>query len=171
MSILFEVIDMRSFSNLWYWIALAVLWSTASHWVMGVPFDSINRARLNGGQDGEDVVDLARVHVMRLLRLSDVSGAWLAGFGAFGLVTLLLLGFVYRVEFAQAVSFIAIPMGAVFVLSIRRARQIYDENPDLDRLCDLLLRHRLWIRVIGLASIFLAAMWGMRVNLSLPTWY
>ncbi|MCU0909379.1 MAG: component of SufBCD complex, partial [Rhodobacteraceae bacterium] len=25
----FEVIDMRSFSNLWYWIGLAVLWSSA----------------------------------------------------------------------------------------------------------------------------------------------
>ena len=35
---------MRSFSNLWYWIALAVLWSTVSHWVLGVPFDMVQRA-------------------------------------------------------------------------------------------------------------------------------
>ena len=41
----FEVIDMRSFSNLWYWVALAVLWSSASHWVMGIPHDMIYRAR------------------------------------------------------------------------------------------------------------------------------
>ena len=41
----FEVIDMRSFSNLWYWIGLAVLWSSVSHWVLGVPYDSILRAK------------------------------------------------------------------------------------------------------------------------------
>jgi len=26
-----EVIDLRSFSNLWYWIVLAILWSSLSH--------------------------------------------------------------------------------------------------------------------------------------------
>ena len=41
---IFELIDMRSFSNLWYWIALAVMWSTASHWVLGVPWDMVIRA-------------------------------------------------------------------------------------------------------------------------------
>jgi hypothetical protein len=48
--IVFEVIDMRSFSNLWYWIALAVLWSSTSHWVLGVPFDMIQRARRRAGR-------------------------------------------------------------------------------------------------------------------------
>ena len=38
-----EVIDLRSFSNLWFWIALAVMWSTVSHWVMGVPWDMVQR--------------------------------------------------------------------------------------------------------------------------------
>ncbi|MEC7258626.1 MAG: component of SufBCD complex, partial [Pseudomonadota bacterium] len=47
-SSIFELIDMRSFSNLWFWIALAVTWSTTSHWVLGVPFDMVNRARRNG---------------------------------------------------------------------------------------------------------------------------
>ncbi|MEM9756043.1 MAG: component of SufBCD complex, partial [Pseudomonadota bacterium] len=32
-----DVIDLRSFSNLWYWIVLAVFWSSASHWGLGVP--------------------------------------------------------------------------------------------------------------------------------------
>ena len=41
----FELIDMRSFSNLWFWIALAVLWSSVSHWVLGVPWDMVMRAR------------------------------------------------------------------------------------------------------------------------------
>ena len=41
----FEVIDLRSFSNLWYWIGLAVFWSSVSHWILGVPYDSIMRAK------------------------------------------------------------------------------------------------------------------------------
>ena len=51
-----EVIDLRSFSNLWYWIALAVLWSSISHWVLGVPHDMIHRARREGGQVLADAV-------------------------------------------------------------------------------------------------------------------
>ena len=31
----FELIDMRSFSNLWFWIALAVVWSTAKYIYVG----------------------------------------------------------------------------------------------------------------------------------------
>ena len=52
---LFDLIDMRSFSNLWYWIALGVIWSSASHWVLGVPYDMINRARRDEGAVRSDV--------------------------------------------------------------------------------------------------------------------
>ena len=51
---IFELIDMRSFSNLWFWIALAVVWSSASHWVLGVPWDMALRAKRKGGQLAED---------------------------------------------------------------------------------------------------------------------
>lgn len=63
----FEVIDMRSFSNLWFWIALAVMWSSASHWVLGVPFDMVGRAAKNGGQAESDLEDLVRINANRLL--------------------------------------------------------------------------------------------------------
>ncbi len=46
-----------SFSNLWYWIALAVMWSSTSHWVLGVPYDMIQRARREGGQAEADLED------------------------------------------------------------------------------------------------------------------
>ena len=64
-----EVIDLRSFSNLWYWIGLAVVWSTVSHWVLGVPYDIVLRARRRGGQAMEDLEDLARINVNRILQL------------------------------------------------------------------------------------------------------
>jgi hypothetical protein len=63
---LFEVIDMRSFSNLWYWIAIAVTWSTVSHWVLGVPFDMLQRARRQGGQADADFETMVRINANRL---------------------------------------------------------------------------------------------------------
>ena len=71
---IFEVIDMRSFSNLWFWIALAVVWSSASHWVLGVPFDMVHRARRHGGQAQIDLDDLARINANRLLHMLEDAG-------------------------------------------------------------------------------------------------
>ena len=65
--VLFQVIDLRSFSSVWYWIMLAVLWSSISHYVLGVPYDMITRARRQHGQIEEDMVDLVRINVNRML--------------------------------------------------------------------------------------------------------
>jgi hypothetical protein len=74
-SAVFELIDMRSFSNLWYWIALAVLWSTASHWVLGVPYDMIQRAARQGGEAEQDLEDMVRINCNRLLYIAGC-GSW-----------------------------------------------------------------------------------------------
>jgi len=82
-STVFELIDMRSFSNLWFWIALAVMWSTTSHWVLGVPWDMVLRAQREGGQYEEDLLDIVRINTNRLLHIGTVSGLWLLGFACF----------------------------------------------------------------------------------------
>ncbi len=161
----FELIDMRSFSNLWYWIALAVVWSTSSHWVLGVPFDVVTRAKRQGGPAELDLQDLVRVNVNRLLYISGTAGLWILAFGCFMLTTLALLGFVYRVEFAQAVFLLAMPMSLVFALSIRTAHKIHDaDGADLYRTLQV---HRLTVQIIGMVSIFVTAFWGMWQNMSL----
>lgn len=162
---IFEVIDMRSFSNLWFWIALAVFWSTASHWVLGVPFDMVQRARRHGGQAEADLADIARVNVNRLLFIARVSGLWILGFACFLLTVLALLGFWYDVEFAQAVFLLAFPMSLVGLLSLSTARQIEIEESQGEVLCRRLTRHRLKTQAIGTVSIFVTALWGMYQNL------
>ena len=72
--VIFELIDMRSFSNLWYWIMLAVMWSSSSHWVLGVPFDLISRARRNGGEAQQDLESLVRINITRLLYIARTAG-------------------------------------------------------------------------------------------------
>ncbi|MEM0949478.1 MAG: component of SufBCD complex [Pseudomonadota bacterium] len=161
----FELIDMRSFSNLWYWIALAVLWSTASHWVLGVPFDMVHRAGRDGGQAEDELADFVRINVSRILYVADRSGHWLIALTAAGLTVLITLGFFYDVEFAQAVFFLIGPMaiiGGMTVLTCRRIRKRDDAGEALRK---TMSRHRLATQIIGVISIFITALWGMAQNL------
>ncbi len=162
-----ELIDLRSFSNLWYWIVLAVLWSTASHWVLGIPFDMVLRARRVGGQAQSDLEDMARINVSRLLYIGEVSGLMVMGFVSFVLTALVLLGFVYDVEFAQAVFLLVFPMTLVAALSVRQAQAIRRDDVMGEDLRDRLGRHRLQTQLIGTVSIFCTALWGMYQNLTI----
>ncbi|MEM9580894.1 MAG: component of SufBCD complex [Pseudomonadota bacterium] len=164
---LFELIDMRSFSNLWFWIALAVMWSSASHWVLGVPYDLVVRARRKGGEAVQDMEDLVRINVNRLLYIGKVSGLWLAGLTCFLLTALGLLGFVYWIEFAQALFLLAFPMTLVGLLSLNTARLLHDCQGDPEAVYKRLFQHRLVVQFIGMVSIFITAMWGMYMNLSI----
>ena len=157
---------MRSFSNLWYWIGLAVLWSSVSHWVLGVPHDMIVRARREkGGQAMEDLHDLTRVNVNRILYISDVSGAWLLLLGSTFMTILALTAFYYHVELSQAVFLLLFPLTILGLLSIRTARKIRREGDRDTALIRRLMRHRLMTQIIGFLSIFVTAMFGMYKNL------
>ncbi|KEJ94740.1 hypothetical protein [Pseudosulfitobacter pseudonitzschiae] len=164
---IFELIDMRSFSNLWFWIVLAVMWSTASHWVLGVPFDMVARARKTGGQIEQDLEDLVRINVNRFLYIARLSGLWLLGMVCFVLTTLVLLGWVYDIEFAQAVFLLAFPMSLVGALNLSTARLIERDELSGEGLRRRLTRHRTYTQAIGMLSIFVTAMWGMYQNLAI----
>lgn len=165
-SIIFELIDLRSFSNLWYWIALAVLWSSASHWVLGVPFDMVGRAAKHGGEAAQDLQDAVRIQVNRLIYISDVSGFILTAFAFFAVTTLLMLGFVYHVEFAQAVVLMLLPMYIVGFINLRTARALRAPHDD-EALRKRLTHTRIVIQLVGVASIFVTALWGMYQNLTI----
>ena len=164
---IFEVIDMRSFSNLWFWIALAVMWSTASHWVIGVPWDMVLRARRKGGQQQRDVEDLARIYVNRLLYIGRVSGTAVLVMVAGFLSGLWVLGFWYGMQFAQAVFLMAMPMSVVGLVSVRTAWRIEGGENTGDALYRRLRLHRRVVQGIGVVSIMVTAMWGMFQNMSM----
>ena len=156
---------MRSFSNLWYWIGLAVLWSSVSHWILGVPNDMVQRARKHGGEAQADLENLVRINCNRLLYISNVSGLWLLGFACFFLTGLGILGFFYGVEIAQAVFLLAFPMSIVGVLNVSTARLIQEEQAVGERLRSLMTRHRIYVQIIGMVAIFVTALWGMAYNM------
>jgi hypothetical protein len=163
----FELIDMRSFSNLWFWIALAVVWSSASHWVVGVPWDQIQRAMRKGGEAQADVETLVRIYCKRLIYIGRVSGLWILGLSSAILTGLAILGFFYRVEFAQALFLIAFPLALVGGLSLRTARQIDAGALVGAPLHEALKWHRRWVQLVGIVAIFITAMWGMYQNMNL----
>ena len=162
-----ELIDLRSFSNLWYWIALAVVWSSASHWVLGVPFDMVQRARRAGGQSETDLADITRVNVNRMLYIVRVSGLWILGFVCFALSALATLGFWYEVEFAQAVFLLGFPMSLVGLLNLSTARLIESEGSSGELLHKRLSRLRIYTQMIGMMAIFVTSLWGMYQNLAI----
>ena len=159
---------MRSFSNLWYWIGLAVLWSSVSHWVLGVPYDAILRARRGKPPEAmADFTDLTRVHVNRILYIADVSGAWIALFGSAIMTTIILIAFVYDVEFAQALFLLSAPLAIVGAMTVRTARKIKTNELAGEDLIKRLLSHRFQTQLIGVFAIFITAMYGMYKNLNI----
>ena len=164
-SVIFELIDMRSFSNLWYWIVLAVLWSTASHWVLGVPFDMISRAKRHGGQAQDDLETMVRINTGRMLFIVRTAGTWLVAIWTFALTMLVLLGFAYHVEFAQAVLFLFVPFSMLMLLSLRTSMMVEAGEGHGEALHRRLLRHRISTQVLGMIAIFVTSLFGMYQNM------
>ncbi|PKP74444.1 MAG: component of SufBCD complex [Alphaproteobacteria bacterium HGW-Alphaproteobacteria-6] len=162
--LLLDLIDLRSFSNLWYWIALAVTWSSASHWVLGIPYDMVLRAKRLGGGAAEDLDAIARINITRMLYIVNEAGLILIALACFALTTLALLGFIYRVEFCQAVFLLVAPLFLVALLSLMTARRIAALNETGEALHRRLALHRIAVQVLGMISIFLTAFWGMLQN-------
>ena len=158
---------MRSFSNLWFWIALAVLWSTMSHWVLGVPWDMVLRARKEKeGPAEDDLQTMVRININRVLYIANQSGLLLTGFVTFTLTVLFIAGFFLGHEFAQAIFLLALPSSFVALMSISTARKIQAEEPQGEALYKRLYKHRLLTQVIGMISIFITAIWGMLQNMN-----
>jgi len=162
----FELIDLRSFSNLWFWIALAVLWSTASHFVLGVPYDMVQRARRKGGQVAEDVHVLIAINARRSDYIAREAGLILIAVLGFVLSAFAVLGFGYRIEFAQALFLLITPSALVWYLRLRVARRVLNHGLEGAELYRALTAHRFWIQFIGMLAIFLTAIWGMYQNLT-----
>lgn len=156
---------MRSFSNLWYWIVLAVLWSSASHWVLGVPFDMISRARRHGDQAQSDLETMVRINSQRMLHIVRTAGTWLVGAFFFVLTGLVVLGFGYGVEFAQAVLFLYFPFSILMLLSVRTSALIEAGEGEGEALHRRLLRHRVATQILGMVSIFVTSLFGMYQNM------
>lgn len=160
-----DVINMRSFSSLWYWIVLAVLWSSASHFVLGVPYDVISRA-YRSPERMRDVEDLVRINGNRIFGLSEAAALVLVAVISTALTILAVAGFGFGIEFLQALFLLLFPMVFVILMSIRTARIIRTRSLAGEGLIRALRRLRFAIQLWGMLWIIITAGWGMYYNLS-----
>lgn len=158
---LFSLIDMRSFSSVWFWIVVGLYWSVVSQSVLGASHDLILRAGRGSAQDQHDLHSLIGIHVRRRLLVMRRSGHWIVAFVTTILTLILLLAFAYRLEFAQALIVLLVPVTLVRLLELRLCFRIERESPDDTRLPRLLLQHRFWVQFMGVVAIFVTAVWGM----------
>lgn len=142
------------------------MWSTTSHWVLGVPFDMIARARKDE-TTAQDLHDLVNINIRRLLYVTRVSGMWMIAIAAFVFTVLVVLGFYYWVEFAQALFLLLTPLAIVGVLRLSAAQQIATTAPEGEALYRRLTRHRMKVQAIGMVSIFITSLWGMWQNMQI----
>ena len=164
---LFSTIDLRSFSNLWFWLMLAVAWSNVTHYVMGVPFDMVQRAKRRGGAALADLETLAAIQARRRMQIFETAGVWLVGVWMLVLSALATLGFVQGFELAQALALLLVPLTVAGWMGLRLAARIERDalrGPDLVR---RLIRTRWLLQGIGLLAIFLTTLWGTWHTLSM----
>lgn len=159
-----EVIDMRSFSNLWYWIVLAVMWSSLSHWVLGIPYHMVQRAHRGHADSQRDLLVLVEINTRRIQEFGAISGVFFVGGAGFVISSLLVLGWGYGVEFAQAIVLLLLPLLAVTGLNVLTAHRV--QNVEIDQLYRRMRHHRLIVQLMGIISIFITAFWGMYTNVT-----
>lgn len=166
LSLIASQIDHRSFSSLWYWIVIALIWAGLTRSAMGVPYDLMARARRLGGALQTDVEALARIHAERMVYYWSRGKLFQVSFLAFVLSALLVLAVGFQFEFAQAVLFLLLPLVLISANALRVAQRVLGDDGRGDALHKLIWRHRLFVQIIGFTFIFLTAIFGFVHNLT-----
>jgi hypothetical protein len=155
-----DLLNFRTFSSVWYWITLALVWTSASHRPLGVPYDMVRRARRGRDGAGADLHLVALTFARRLTAGVAAAAGAIVATGSALVTALVMLATLYGSELAQGVALIVLPMGLVGWMNLRTARTIVaggDPQRHLGRL-------RAATNAIALVTLFLAAFWGTYVN-------
>ncbi|NBO21003.1 MAG: component of SufBCD complex [Rhodobacteraceae bacterium] len=158
-----QLIDLRSFSNLWYWIMLGVMWSAISHRSLGIPSDLIRHAQFDAAA-AADLRAMARITAQRYVNLSAQTAAWVAGGVFFTLSALLTAAIWFGSEFALATFWLLGPACPMLLVNLSTARRILAATDDAG-LQRTLGRHRGFVYLLGFGAIFITAGVGMWMNL------
>lgn len=106
-------------------------------------------------------------------RATRTEAIWLAGLSGFALAALATLGFGFGLQFAQALSFLALPFALLTALRLRLARRLaplieaartarLPETEAASRALRLLTGYRRAFTALSMLSVAATAMWGVR---------
>lgn len=145
---------------------LAVAWSNVTHFVMGVPFDMVQRARRRGGAVMDDLNMLAQIQARRRIGYVRNAGPWFLGVWMLILSMLVTLGFYNGYELAQAFALLFGPLTVAGFISMRLSARVEAGGLEGEALVRAIIRYRLLLQAVGLLAIFVTTLWGMWHNLS-----
>lgn len=121
--ILIGILDARSFTSIWYWMGLALIWSSVTRNALGIPATVVQRARHNEGGPRQELLDWLRLILPRW-RMGGTEGVLLSAGIGFALASLWVLGFRYGLQLAQALMVLLGPLVVLLVLRIRLATRL-----------------------------------------------
>ncbi|MGJ8587124.1 MAG: hypothetical protein ACSHXW_03140 [Yoonia sp.] len=158
---LLRLLDIQTFSSLWYWMAVMVTFAVASNWLLGVPFDMLFRARKLDAPHLADLEAVVDVNVRRIVEINAYFGVAITVMVAFSLSVLVILSVFYRFELAQGLLALAAPLTLIMVMNMRLAHQLHAAPLSGRDLVQRLFRVRLWTQVVSMIALFFTAMYGM----------
>lgn len=157
MSDIFALIDMTSFTSVWYWIFLCLTWNSLSHRTLGVPFDMIIRADKHGDLFERDVDHIAHAQSRRLTYMFGRFGVVIIGVTAFFVSAIGAAAFVVGFQTSQAVFVVLIPVLCVGSSEMRLAYRIRRDDLRGSPLRRKIVLHRFFHQLFGIASLAMAA--------------
>lgn len=166
-----RLIELNTFSSFWYWAAVAVAWAAASHWLIGIPFDVLYKARAEKGQSVHDLEALVDINVRRITVVDGIMAISLSAVGTFILVSLAILGFIYQFELAQGLFVLGAPLTVIGLVNMSLAHQLRTQPLLGEELVARLFRVRLLTQLIGMVSIFATAVYGMYTLVSSQSFF
>lgn len=127
-----DLLGARSYTSVWFWLMLAVAWTWVSRGTLGVPKDIVSAARRSRRETPDEPRPTAQeVLLLDWLSLTlprwkvgPAEGAILFGLGCFILAVLAGLGFYWRLEMAQALTLLLVPLWFVLILRARLAARL-----------------------------------------------
>ncbi len=134
----------------------------AGHRVIGVPYSLVKCAERNGDDAQRELEDLVRINARQLQDTGRDYGIWIVGVTFSLLSGLGITGFLYRVELAQAIFLLAIPLSLSRILDLVTATRIDRVGMTGDALRTLMHRQRNRIQAVGVMAIPTSAIWGLR---------
>lgn len=176
MNVILAMLDSRSISTIWFWILLLTVWNLVTRNVLGVPplvYRSVPRHDPAAPDSPEalTLLDWLSLTVPRW-RIDRVTGLILLGIGCFLGSSLILLGFGYGLEMAQALVFLLAPVVLYYSLGLRLARRLrailsaaHAHNITPNHAASLAARdmkwHALMMSVAMVLGVVVTTFWGV----------
>lgn len=155
-----ESLEYLTFTSAWYWVFIALAWSSRAHWTISIPFDAIVRAERRGAQWEEDLDNLAQIMSRRVNHFARGGGVWGVAIVTFALAALITGSIVTQSQFVRGLTAVAVPMAIAAFGDIRLALRIHDTGLRGYHLRRALVWRRFLNQATGLFSLLLAASMG-----------